>query len=1261
MNAADRTTIAAVIDRARLRLLWATITRGLLRWLVVVGGVVIAIMLLDNLLRLPAALRLTLSIGVFAFALAALGAWVVGPFARRRSAESVAFLIERLYGIGDNSLVGALQFERLAGGAAADGVQRSFVAETERLGREALGSIRTNDLVEGGRLLAWAGGFAAVVAAWAAYASLAPLASGTALRRFILPLADVPPASAVRIFVTVPEGLVVPEGSDVAVEVRVEGPSSGRYPEIVWVEDAATVDVDDPAALRAGTEPDAERDRVFSHTFRGLRHDVSFRASADGTYSELVKVTVVPAPAIVASSFAVTPPAYSGLETAVVAGPPQMLDVLEGSRVTVQIELDEPVQSLTWRLGSDEVACVANEGRWKAEAVVGKVESYSLDARIDRMPKPLTVARGRVTCRQDRSPEVRFVTDRLSLRAELGSTLPIEIAARDDLGVMSLDLSVRGGSGDGTVVRQWSYPSPGASGEITESTPLELTPDLFVVGGRYVVEASARDARADVEPAVTRRPLLVEIVATAAGPPAKEEGGSGFFAALDRAIAVQKRALDATRSLAANLPELWVDLSRKPRPQAEVDALLEQYRSAVLEPQRQVRAAIFEAAGSDGADVKAAKRLRELAAVEAAACGEAAAELTVPGVELKGAGEQAGRLAVPAGSRQVVAFPPRKATWLSLVVRRTGDWVDGLDLRGIGVHGSPDGPPLELKHREWTVKSILPAGDLNAATASLRAHGQVATPGHMPCAVIIDLGAPIDVAGVSAMSVRNDVDIMEVYAGGDGAPEFVVEKRDERLVARQIRLLEPIQAALYAELVTLRGRELKRAGGASERQPEESIESAPLAGDGGREAMGELAEWTEEFEKVAQRRKNLTDRPPESLTAEEQEELELMAIAKQKLARRLQRITEDHSDAMRADFGDSQQMEARMRLAERLENLAELAELSASKSRKKETTYNLDAAVVNEAKEILNETENQKKTDVASRGKIESGDDEQTAAFTQQLATMVEFEIPELAKKFDAADEGIEKSASEMASLDTASGPVLGGPFSINSAVGRPGDATPDQSQTNSGKSTGGRSGPSDGQMVGNSMPSIPDEEVTSSDRRSDTPLEKGKVADDSESPETSTGLGKPSSRPAQYGREGRMPPELLNMMGRVVGDVESVARGTSALALRLERMNMPSTDLRVALRHLELAQAQAARGNGVGVRQAFSDAREAFDRGRRAASEAIAQMVATRRRDEARKLQGQFDERIPVPTAYDEMVSAYFKAVAERATSQAAEGGGGR
>ena len=100
------------------------------------------------------------AIGVVAFAVVSLVAWVVRPFVRRRSAESVAFLIERLYGIGDNSLVGALQFERLQAGAAADDVQRSFVAETERLGRGALGSIRTNDLVEGGRLLAWAGGFA---------------------------------------------------------------------------------------------------------------------------------------------------------------------------------------------------------------------------------------------------------------------------------------------------------------------------------------------------------------------------------------------------------------------------------------------------------------------------------------------------------------------------------------------------------------------------------------------------------------------------------------------------------------------------------------------------------------------------------------------------------------------------------------------------------------------------------------------------------------------------------------------------------------------------------------------------------------------------------------------------------------------------------------------------------------------------------------------------------------------------------------------
>ncbi|MCX7412731.1 MAG: hypothetical protein NTW36_04725 [Planctomycetia bacterium] len=1250
-------SIAAVVDRAGRSLALAAVLRGGCRWLASAGGLVIVLVWLDTVLRLPAALRLVLSIGAVGFIAGTLWAWVIRPAVRRQTPESIAFLLERRYGVRDNSLVGALQFERLNASLDADGVQRAFIGETARLGRGVISAVSVKDLFEPRMLLTWAAVAGLVAVAWMASLTLAPGWSGTAFKRFLLPLADVPPAAAVEVVVRLPDGDVVPQGADVRVEVELRGAAARRrYPDILWAE-RSWVDADDSKAVRATTEPVLGQDHVFTHTLRGVRQDVAIRGLAEGTYSRQSRVRVVPTPLIASSSFAITPPDYTGRATVPTAGPPQPLEALVGSRIALAVELDRPVAGLTWRIGDAEVACTGAGTTWQAEATLASAESYELTATIADIDMRTSVARGRVACRQDQAPDVRFVTDRFSHRLHLGDSLPVTVVACDDQGLLGLALSVRAAAGGSpTTVRRWDYPPPGRSDKVAESTAVIASPDLFAVGRAYVIELAGHDARPDAPPAVCKRPLLVEIVPRPTGEAAADPQLAGFLAALDRAIALQKQALEATRSFATNLPEVWLDLSRNQRPAAEVDVLLDQYRAAVLTPQRSVHESILTAAAATGAAPRAAKQLRELADTEAIAAGDGADALTVPAVAVQVDGEPAAVVDIDGGGRTTRAqFSPRQARWLAVVARHAAGWAERIQVPLLATHAFADGPPLDRV--AWRVADVVPDAAANAVREALPARGQWIVTARPPWGVVIDLGADTDVAEVSLTNAGPLLHDVEFRVGTGAAPQLVRGERTETMVARQIRLLEPAQAALYAELVLLRGSALERHDDAAAREPDApGVESAPLADAMEKEVLADVAEWKKDFERTAERRKALTERPAEDLSDADQEELALIGIEKHRQTRRIQRLSEDLTDSLAMDKGDTQRRTLRTRTVGKLADLADLAALAAQKAEKPETTWKLDAEAIKAANELAPDSGNPNASSDATRGKIESDEDKLDPSSMAQLAEIADVNLPELSKKWENFTAEADRSAPSPG-MSSGTEAVAGGVRSHNSASGRPGDRTPDQQQRHTGRSIVGRTAQSDGQFVGDTAAQMPDDEVLAPDRDSGTALEGGKVVDDESSSEaTSTGLGRMTNAMTEFGGSGKLPPDLLNKLQKVAGEATELSNDTNRLVLRLEVLNLPTDELRTAVRGVEQAAGEAARGNAKALRQAVDRAAQAFDRGRDAVAREVALVAAARQRDEARQVECRFDTRLPIPAAYDAWAAAYFKALAERAADGQSE-----
>ena len=306
------------------------------------------------------------------------------------------------------------------------------------------------------------------------------------------------------------------------------------------------------------------------------------------------------------------------------------------------------------------------------------------------------------------------------------------------------------------------------------------------------------------------------------------------------------------------------------------------------------------------------------------------------------------------------------------------------------------------------------------------------------------------------------------------------------------------------------------------------------------------------------------------------------------------------------------------------------------------------AGTIAAANELSPDSANPHMSGKASTGKVEDEEDKKPPPDLRKLAAIAEIQLPELTKKWDDMSDVVDRAASAPMA-DSGTDEVGAGILSLHSASGRPSDRTPEQMQRFSGRSVVGRTAQSDGQFVGDVAKQLPGDEVLAPDRNSSTALEAGTVVDESSSEATSTGLGKLTNSKTEFGEGGKLPPDVLKRMQKAAGEAAELRHMTNQLVMSLEVMNLPSEGLREAVREVEFAEAEARRGNRAGLRQAVDRSQDAFEKARTRLDKEIKAVVAARRRDEARRLEGRFDDRAPIPGGYDAWAAAYFRALAER------------
>ena len=557
----------AMVRSAGARLKWSALLAGSCRWLALCLGLWLVLFAADNFLSLPAGLRLPLALGGAVFSAVQLFRKVLRPAWRRQTPERTAVMLEQRYGIRENLLINAVQFQRRT----LRPEEQVFAGQTIAMSGEVAERVRFGELWDWRTLRVWGGAAATVLALWFAFIVVFPRQFSAAVERYALTLADTPPPGNVVLKLMPDADVTVPEGGNLDVTLAVSTPGNqplAKPPVIVWQERANFIQPVQSAGENIAMTPGENK---FVHTFANLQTPFSFRVFAGDSFTRSISVKVLPLPQLKDGQFRITPPAYTGLKPQVVSGPPAPVSALAGSQLEISFKTEPAIESATVNLAGQIISPNNSGGIWKATAAITNAGAYEISAHCRASADPVTLARGDLRLLPDNPPEVDFVTDDRNRVVQFGQTLTVEVVARDDFGLADVSVVSRPVEKEDadTVVKRWRYLGPpGNPGPVRETLALTIDPRVFESGATYYLEAQANDFRPGGTPSRSR-PIVLRVksaqdISLADGDPLEPA-----FAELKLAIAAQEKSA----RLSANLKTYLDDVVGKRALASQADAI----------------------------------------------------------------------------------------------------------------------------------------------------------------------------------------------------------------------------------------------------------------------------------------------------------------------------------------------------------------------------------------------------------------------------------------------------------------------------------------------------------------------------------------------------------------------------------------------------------------------------------------------------------------------------------------------------------------
>ncbi|MFB0525202.1 MAG: hypothetical protein ACETVZ_06640, partial [Phycisphaerae bacterium] len=561
-------------------------------------GVWLALFLLDNILHLPPGLRLAIGLGVAVFMMFELWKNLLSPVLQLGGLEATALFLERRYNVPENLLVNALYFEPRQ----FNSDERPFAQQTIKTAVSLMETADLKELWQSRRMRKWLAAVLVVMLLWGIYGASCGRYVINALARFVMPLADVPPAGSVVLKVTPDSDMTITEADDLHVLAEVRGNDSAlaSYPEIVWRQASDYINSEKAGNKSVIMQPVEDNRGVFSYTFTSVQRPFAFRVFAADTYSPSIKVTVNTVPRIRESQFHISPPAYTGVSPVSSMGPPEAVSGLADSKIAVDVKLNKSAEGLWWKALNETIEFKNIDGLWRAETQLQRAGSYQIEVKGPGVDRHITIASGAILSQQDSVPKIEFVNIDRSRTVNPGERLKLDIQASDDFGIgeIYITLSAFGGPAGGQAnsvaetIKQWRYEGPpGRRGQVIETLLLSIDASEFKPGSSYVLQAFCQDFSpmnnvGKSQPVTLQVRSLDELTISQDDP-----GVTSAFAALQAAIEAQQSALGVTKNTLINLDDV-IDESKS---QAENAKSLRRHQSELSKRQKRVGMHMTEA------------------------------------------------------------------------------------------------------------------------------------------------------------------------------------------------------------------------------------------------------------------------------------------------------------------------------------------------------------------------------------------------------------------------------------------------------------------------------------------------------------------------------------------------------------------------------------------------------------------------------------------------------------------------------------------
>ena len=1255
-----------VVERANHSRRTSSVILGFLTWGAIVATTWLSLFALDNLLNLPSSLRFPFAILGLVITVGCFFKYVVGPLRERSSDELTALKLEEQFGIKDNVLINTMQFEDM--GYSEE--QKAFINATADAATTGWNHVPLRELLQVGRLTKWSCAVVVLLVTWIAYRIVAPDYLESAFNRYAFSFADAPPAAASKLVMTPAEDVTIAEYANLDVSLDVSKFIKGKelviYPSIKYKEGVGVFESQSVDGAEVKMRPVVGNPNLYQYTFETVRRSFSFRIFVGSTYTHSVQVTVNPAAKIIESTYTVTPPAYVAIPARTQSGPPNPVKCLPTTELGVRIKVDQAIESLRWEWPAGKIVFQdAGDRVWNAQLDVGDSGgNYDLIAVVKDMPD-IVLSSGSVLMVTDRKPEVRYVDTEMSHVVVPGATLSLKFEGKDDYGMKDMKLTFRRAQAGSQpeVLQDWAFEAPGERDLIEKSVRLKIDASQFELGNKYFLEVHGNDFCPGTDTGVSDPLLLTVKTLDADLADGSESNLKDLYAALERAIQLQKQALDGTDGLLANSDGVWLDLNRKRRDDKAIQGDLDKYQKRISGQQMAVRKTLLDGVRTvPDKGVHMAARMKSIAEIEAVDANTrafAAGRARLDAGALKRANGYGPGTSFKKNTTQVVRFKEMPARYFGLVVDSSHNWSGKAWLDSLALVGEKS-PYLDSSSWKLVSSSVKDAPKALAAPKGKPATGGVLLPS-LPATFVFDMGTEQPVSGVACFGKDRGNDAapkgVSVYLTTAKAPTIGPMPLEQARVDGEFKHLRTVQQIIYNELLALKGAEFEALAKDAESELADLLgEEASASVDGDLEdAEKKFKNWLEENEDNEKLRNIIAGKAPEDLTEEDEKKLADLDLKKEALKRELMDMEQDHAE-YGWDFADKTDIETFEETMHNIQEAKEELELGAmaTKDRDKErgdmsrnmdNSKEQDGAMELETGQMFSQSGAMKEP-----GHMENPEDEGMPPDLGELPAQLPIQISELTKGLDELGEPIPESGSEIMDMKDPEGSPVSDNLDSASAAGQMTDETPNPTAKAKGRGNLGRAGQADGQMVADKAPAIPDNEVAMPSRVSDSQAEDGQIQDEDTASATSVGVGKGTGKTTDFEKSGKLPPDALNKLKELMGaPKEESQENNHGLLLALQRHHLPTTDLKKALNLLE--QLRRNEKQGVDVRQALSEAQGHV----RAAERALAGAYERRAKELAdRKTGDAFESDTAggtVPAGYADIVSSYFKAVAEESS----------